>query len=113
MLWRRLEYDFLAFKICALLLTFLFSFLSFLISLASRYVYLLRVPLCSSHLLISASMYFIVHVLSACAICTLPHFGIMLFFIRLVFFRSSYFSGGVFCSALVSGTLPLDLPIVP
>ena len=31
-----------------------------------------------------------------CVICILPHLGIILFFIRLVFFRGSYFSGGVF-----------------
>ena len=52
---------------------------------------------CSSHLLLSASTHFIVRVLSACVICTLPHLGIILFYIRLVsFFRGLYFSGGVF-----------------
>ena len=56
----------------------------------------------------------VVRVLSACVICTLPQLGIISFFIRFVlycFFRSSYFSGGVFiCCALVPGTLALDLP---
>ena len=37
--------------------------------------------------------------------------GVVLFFIRLVCFRSSYLSVGVFyCCALVPGTLALDLP---
>ena len=37
--------------------------------------------LCSSHLLLSASTYFIVRVLSACVICTLPHLGVLLIFL--------------------------------
>ena len=53
-------------------------------------------------------------VLSACVICTLPHLeGILLFFYSFsIFFRSSYFSGGVFFVVLsyVPGTLALDLP---
>ena len=32
-------------------------------------------------------------------------------FIRFIFFRSSCFSSGIFCCALVPGTLALDLPI--
>ena len=47
----------------------------------------IRVPgvcLCSS---LSANRYFMVRVRSACCvICTLPHLGFFLFFIRLVFF---------------------------
>ena len=70
----------LAFVPCFLLFVFRFSFLSLFFFRASRYVYLLRVPLCSSHLLLPASTYFIVRVLSACVICTLPHLGILLFF---------------------------------
>ena len=35
---------------------------------------------------LSASTYFIVRVLCACVICTLPHLGILLFFVRFVFF---------------------------
>ena len=63
-----------------------------------------------SHLLLSASTYFMGRVLSARVICILPHLGI-LFFIRLVFYRSSFFLGGVFCCyALVPGTLALDMP---
>ena len=34
---------------------------------------------CSSHLLLAASTHFIVRVLSACVICTLPHLGILWF----------------------------------
>ena len=40
LLWRRFEYDFLVYKICALLPTFLFSFLFFFCP-AYRYVYIL------------------------------------------------------------------------
>ena len=69
----------LAFVPCFLLFVFRFSFLSLFFFRASRYVYLLRVPLCSSHLLLPASTYFIVRVLSACVNCTLPHLGILLF----------------------------------
>ena len=51
--------------------------------------------LCNSHLLLSASTCFVVRVLSASVICTLPHLGILLFFLFVCFFffRSSYFSG--------------------
>ena len=90
-----------------------FSFI-FLIFPASRYVHLLRVASSAeqpSATLSKYVFYIIVRVLSACVICTLPHHGIILFFIRLAFFRSSYFSGGVFlCCALVPRTLVLDLP---
>ena len=60
--------------------------------------------LCSSELLLSASTYFIVRVLS-CVICILPRLAIPLLLpgIRLLIF--SYFSGGVFCCDLVHGTL--------
>ena len=95
---------------CALLPTFRFSFFFSFFS----YFFFLHpgipvclssscpfVRLCSSHLLLSASTYFIVRVLSACVICTLPHLGILLLFFYSfsIFFRSSYLSGGVFlCS---------------
>ena len=87
---------------CALLPTFRFSFsfLSFLIFFSCIPVclsYFVSLRLCSSHLLLSASTYFIVRVPSACIISTLPHLGILLFLIRLdFFFRSSYFSAGLF-----------------
>ena len=55
LLWRRLEYDFLAF------------------------IFSVFLRLWSSHLLLSASTYFIVRVLSACVISTLPHLGVLLF----------------------------------
>ena len=85
----------LAFVPCFLLFVFRFSFRLF--SPHSGMFIFVSLRLCSSHLILSASMYFVVRVLSACVICTLPHFGIILFFIRLVFFfRSSFFSGGVF-----------------
>ena len=77
---------------CALLLRFRFSFLFFLFLFfpAPRYVYLLCVPSSvRQQSAISASTCFIVRILSACVICTLPHLGTILFFIRLVFF--SYF----------------------
>ena len=44
--------------------------------------------------------------------CFAEFFGALCFTcLKLVFFRSSYFSGGVFV-ALVPGTLALDLPIL-
>ena len=69
----------LAFVPCFLLFVFRSSFLSFLIfSPASRYVYLLRVPSSVQQPSATpASTYFIVRVLSACVICTLPHLGIV------------------------------------
>ena len=73
---------------CALLPTFRFSFFFFPYSYvfpASRHVYRLRVP--SSVQQPSATLSrFIVRVLSACVICTLPHLGIVSFFVRLAFF---------------------------
>ena len=85
---------------CSLLPTFRFSFFSsyFFPLHPGMFIFFVSLRLCSIHLLLSASTYFIVRVLSACCvICTLPHLEILLFFISLVFFfRSSYFSGGVF-----------------
>ena len=48
-------------------------------TLASPYVYLRALRKCSSHLLLSASRHFIIRVLSACVICTLPNLGILWF----------------------------------
>ena len=77
---------------------FRFSFLSFLIfSLRpGMFIFFVSLRLCSSHLILSARTYFIVRVLSACVVCTLPHLGIILFLFVQYFFRSCYFSGGVF-----------------
>ena len=81
---------------CALLPTVRFSFPMFNLH-PGMFIFFVSLRLCSSHLLLSASTYSIVRVFSACVFCNLPHLGILLFFIRLVFFfRSSYFSGGVF-----------------
>ena len=116
MLWRRLEYDLLPCLLLCLasyLSFFVFLFIIFLFFACIAVVDLLRViRLCSRHLLLSASTYFTVRVLSACVLCTLPHIGIILYFYSFsIFFRNSYFSGGVvFCCALVPGTLALDLP---
>ena len=85
MLWKRLEYDFLAclllFVPCFLLL-FVFLLFLFLFFPASRYVYLPRVPSSVQQPYAALSkyvLYVIVRVLSACVICTLPHLGILLF----------------------------------
>ena len=83
----------LAFVPCFLL--FVFVSFSYFFLHPGMFIFV-SLCLCGSHLLLSASTYFIVRVLSARVICTLPHLGILLFFIRLVFFRSSCFSGGVF-----------------
>ena len=93
--------------------SFSFSFSSFLVffSLHHGMFIFASLRLCSSHLLLSASTYFIIRVLSVCVICSLPHLRILWLFIRLLFFfRSSYFSGGVFCCALVPGTLAPKAP---
>ena len=47
--------------------------------------------------------------------CTLPHLGIILFFLRLFIYLFIYFVALIsrvafFCCALVPGTLALDLP---
>ena len=90
---------------CALLPTFGFWFLAVLSFLIfslhpGMFIFFVSLRLCSSHLLLSGSTYFIfiVRVRSACrVICTLPHLGILSFFIRLVFFvaltfRVAFFS---------------------
>ena len=94
------------------LLFFFFSFFSYSFLHPGMFIFFVFLRLRSSHLILSVSTSSIVRVLSACVICTLPHPGILLFFIRsFFFFRSSYCSGGVFsCCALVPGTLALDLP---
>ena len=92
MLWRRLEYDLLAF-FRALLPTFgfSFSFLSYFFSLhPGVFIFFVSLRLCSSHLLLSASTNFIVRVLSACIVSFVPYpvsefFGS---FIRLVYIFS-------------------------
>ena len=91
---------------CALLPTFRFSFLFSFFSYffpASRYVYLLRVP-SSVQQPSTLSKYIRIFIERVCArvVCTLPHLGILLFFVPslLLFFRSSYFSGGVFLVVL-------------
>ena len=105
----RLEYVFSCFLCLA---SFFFS------PSLSRHVYLLKdfvfLRLCNIDLLLSASevrtSYFIVRVSSSCH--SYPASSRNPFaFIRLIFFRSSYFSGGIFCRALVPGTLALDSPI--
>ena len=96
---------------CALLPIFLFSFFFSFFSYyfflhPGLFIFFVSLRLCSSHLLLSASTYFIVRVLSACVICTLPHLGIILFIIRLVFFFEALISRvAFFCCALVPGTL--------
>ena len=74
---RRLEYDFLA-CFCALLPTCRFSFFFSLFFFLHRgmFIFFVSLRLCSN-LLLSDSTYFIVHVLSACVICTLPRLGIL------------------------------------
>ena len=67
-------------------LLFVFLFFSYLFSLHPGMFIFVSLRLCSSHLLLSASTYFIVRLLSACVICTLPHLGILLFLVRSVFF---------------------------
>ena len=90
--------------------SFLFIFLFF--SLHPGMFIFVSLRLCSSHLLLSASTYFILHVISARVICTLPHLGILLVFIRLVFFFVAFFCrvAFVFCCALLPATLARDLP---
>ena len=55
------------------------------------FIFVVFLRLCSGYLLLSASAYCIVRGIFSSVICILPHLGILLFFIRLVFFRSSYF----------------------
>ena len=80
---------------CALLPTFRFSFSLFFLH-PGVFIFFVSLRLCSSHLLLSVSTYFIVRVLSDYVICTLPHLGVLLCSICLEFLRSSYFSGVVF-----------------
>ena len=115
MLWRRLEHDFLA-CFCALLPTFRFSFFFSFFSyffLHPDMFYLLRVPSSVQQPSATLSKYvFLVRVLSACVICTLPHLGIVLFFYSFSFFFFVALISRVafFCCALVPGTLAFGLP---
>ena len=70
---------------CALLPSFRFSFLSYFFLHPGMFLFFVSLRLCGSHLLLSASTYFIVRALSACVICTLPHLGIILFFYSSIF----------------------------
>ena len=77
---------------CFLLFVFRFSFLIFFSLHPGMFIFFVSLRLCSNHLLLSASMYFVVRVLSACVICTLPHLAILLFFCSssILFFFSSF-----------------------
>ena len=71
----------LAFVPCFLIFVFRFcSFLYYYFSCIPVCFIFVSLRLCSSNLLLSESTYFIVRVLSACVICTLPHLGILEFF---------------------------------
>ena len=94
---------------CALLPSFRFSFffslLLFFFSLhPGMFIFFVSRLLCSSHLLLSASRYFMVRVLSACEnLYPTPSWNSFVFlFVEHFFFRSSYFSGGFFllCSRI-------------
>ena len=102
--------------LCGLLPTFRFAFYfscPIFFMHPGMCIFFVSLRLCNSHLLLSASTYFIVRFLSPCVICTPPHLGIMLFFIRFVY---SYFFVALtsrvafFCCATELGTLALDLP---
>ena len=113
LLWRRLVYDFLA-CFCALLHTFRFSFLSFLIFFpASRYVYLLRVPSSVQQPSATLSKYAFYSTCSFC-LCHLystPSRNYFVLYSFSFFFSWLVFLGWrFFCCALVPGTLALDLP---
>ena len=92
LLWGRLEHDFLAcLRLClaSYFSIFVFLFFSCFFHLhRDEITFFVSRRLCSSHLLLSASTYFIfiVRVLSACVICTLPNLGFFFFLIRLAFF---------------------------
>ena len=71
-------YCLLAFVPCFLLFVFRFYFPSFVVFFLypGIYIFLVSLRLCTSHLLLSASTYLTVRVLSACCvICTPPHLG--------------------------------------
>ena len=82
---------------CALLPTFVLRLGFLIIFLHPGMFIFVSVRLCSSHLLLSASTYLIVRVpSSACrVICTYPISEFFSFYSFSIFFRSSYFSGGV------------------
>ena len=95
--------------------SFFFLFLIFFPCNPGMFIFFVSLRLCSSHLLLSASTYLLyVFFLLVCVICTLPHVGILLFFIRLLtvvyIFSLLLFLGWRFlCCALVPSTLALDL----
>ena len=105
---RLLLYELKSSSLCSLptfvpcLLLFVFRFFFFLFffpasrCLSSSCPFVCAAAICYSQQVLR-STYFIMRVLSACVICTLTHLGILLFFYSSsIFFRSSYFSGGIF-----------------
>ena len=88
----------LAFMSCFLLFVFRFSFfLYFFPCIPVCFIFFVSLRLCSSHLLLSASLYFIVRVLSPCHLYPTPSPNYFVFHqVFVCFFRSSYFSGGDF-----------------
>ena len=92
-------YCLLAFVPCFLFFLSRFSLLPFLIFFLHLGMFIfVSLLMCSRHLLLSASTYFILRVLSACLchLCPTPFRNSFVFYSFSVFFRSSYFSGGVF-----------------
>ena len=84
LLWKRPEYD--SFACLLLCLASYFAFFVFRFSLFvfflhhGMFILFVSLRLCSSHLLLSASTYYIVRALSAYVICTLPHLVFCFFF---------------------------------
>ena len=103
--WRRLEYDFLACMLMCLasyFSFFVFSFLSFLIFFLhpGMFIFFVSRRLCSSNLLLlSATTYFIVRVLSVVSFVPYPILE-SFFYLFSIFFRNSYFSDGIFVVVL-------------
>ena len=100
---------------CALLPTFRFSFSYFFLH-PGKFISFVSLRLWSSHLLLSASTRYVFY--SACSFCLCHLYPtpsrssfVFICLVCLFFFRNcSFFSGGIFCCALLPVTLALDLP---
>ena len=119
LLWRRLEYDFLAcllaFVPCFLLFVFLFFLFLFFSLHPGMFIFFVSLRLCSSHLLLSASTskYVFYNARSFCLCHLYPNpsrNSLVFLFVQHFFSQLLLLGWNFFCSALVPGTLALDLP---
>ena len=104
--WKGFLWPGVSYNILCIYLVFGYCFVFFFFLHSGMFSFFVSLRLCSSHLVLTASTYFIVRVISACCvICTLPQLRILLFFIRFFFFFLAFISRVAFFVVVLSYTV--------